>query len=483
MLTCPAMCCKKRAALGLLPLLAPALLPAQDPLPRDSGYRGVWYYNQKSQDEYVYKYSGGLGTYCAKHQPFAVYCKAIDKTFFCFGGTTRDSYRRLHHLVSYYDHKTGTVPRPVILLDKQTSDAHDNPVLSVDDQGHIWIFSTSHGRVRPSYIHKSVRPYDISAFEKITPTFERARGGRGPFDNFSYFQAWHVKDQGFACFFTRYGSPAARTSMFVTSPDGISWSRWHRLAAIDKGHYQISVVDRGVAACCFNYHPEPKGLNWRTNLYYLETRDLGKSWQNAAGQRLEVPVRQPQNPALVHEYEKEGLKVYLKDIRLDAARRPAILFITSKGYQSGPANNPRTWRLARFDGKSWAIHDITTSDNNYDMGSLFYDQVGGREEWRVIAPTGKGPQAFNPGGEVQTHVSTDGGKTWRLEAQLTERSAYNHTYVRRPVQAHPDFYAIWADGHGRKPSGSRLYFATRDGKVFLLPPRMSGAQAAPLRIR
>ena len=30
---------------------------------KDTGYRGIWYMNQPSGDEYVYKYSGGLGTY------------------------------------------------------------------------------------------------------------------------------------------------------------------------------------------------------------------------------------------------------------------------------------------------------------------------------------------------------------------------------------------------------------------------------------
>ena len=31
--------------------------------PRDTGYRGVWYANQPSGDEYRYKYSGGFATY------------------------------------------------------------------------------------------------------------------------------------------------------------------------------------------------------------------------------------------------------------------------------------------------------------------------------------------------------------------------------------------------------------------------------------
>lgn len=40
---------------------------------KDTGYRGIWYMNQPSKDAYVYKYSGGLGTYCSSHSPFAVH--------------------------------------------------------------------------------------------------------------------------------------------------------------------------------------------------------------------------------------------------------------------------------------------------------------------------------------------------------------------------------------------------------------------------
>jgi hypothetical protein len=72
---------------------------------KDTGYRGIWYMNQPSGDQYVYKYSGGLGTYCAKHKPFAVYCDKVKKTFFCYGGTTTDSNRKLLHMVSYYERR------------------------------------------------------------------------------------------------------------------------------------------------------------------------------------------------------------------------------------------------------------------------------------------------------------------------------------------------------------------------------------------
>ncbi len=61
---------------GILVTLLAAAMPvqAQEVLNNQKidGYRGIWFeLGQKS--EYGDKYSGGLGTYTAKHIPFAVY--------------------------------------------------------------------------------------------------------------------------------------------------------------------------------------------------------------------------------------------------------------------------------------------------------------------------------------------------------------------------------------------------------------------------
>jgi hypothetical protein len=459
---------------------------------KDTGYRGIWYMNQPLKNEYRFKYSGGLATYCAKHKPFAVYCEKVNKTFFCYGGTTEDSYLRhdltttgdkdaagvLLHMVSYYDHVTGRVPRPTILLDKKTKDAHDNPVIAVDDAGYLWIFSTSHGTSRPSHIHRSTEPYSIDTFERV-PATKVEDGREVPMTNFSYMQPWFVPGRGFLAFFTRYNYPAARTACFMTSRDGVHWSQWQRLAAIDEGHYQISAANEHKAGTALNYHPQGKGLNWRTNLYYLETTDAGRSWHSAGGESLTPPLTDPQNAALVHDYQKEDRLVYLKDIRFDQADRPVILFIVSKGFESGPENSPRTWTTARWTGDTWEIRPVTTSDNNYDMGSLYLEADG---TWRIIGPTEPGPQPFNPGGEMAMWTSNDQGGTWQKVRQLTGGSPFNHTYARQPVNAHDDFYAFWADGHGREPSSCSLYFCTKTGDVYRLPRRMTGQFAQPERV-
>jgi len=446
---------------------------------KDDGYRGIWYSNQPSGDEYVYKYSGGLGTYCAKHRPFAVYCRQVRKSFFCYGGTRGESCCELVHMVSFYDHDSGLVPRPTILLDKRTGDAHDNPVISVDEQGYVWIFSSSHGTARPSYIHRSVRPYDVNSFELVR-AMKLEDGREVPMTNFSYMQAWYVRGWGFVCFFTRYHYPVERTSCFMTSRDGVHWSQWRRLAAFGKGHYQISAVSDTKAGVAFNYHPEPKGLNWRTNLYYMETTDFGRSWRSVDGRRLTVPLREADNPALVYDYQREGLNVYLKDIQFDGQGRPVILYLTSRGYEAGPKNDPRQWMTAHWTGRQWQIRPAMRSDNNYDMGSLYIEPDG---LWRIIAPTQTGPQPYNSGGEMVMWISVDQGRNWRKLKQLTRGSTFNHTYARRPVDAHPGFYALWADGHGRRPSASSLYFCDKRGRVYHLPRRMQGDFARPEFLR
>jgi hypothetical protein len=438
------------------------------------GFKGIWYMNQPSNDEYVYKYSGGLAVYPANHRPFAIYAKKVNKTFFCFGGTD-DSNSTLLHNISYYDHKTGKLANPVILLDKKTTDAHDNPVISIDDKGFIWIFSTSHGIARPSYIHKSKKPYDIAAFETIKAT-ETVDGQEKPFDNFSYFQVYPIKGKGFIALFTKYNKANQRVIGFNTSKDGVKWNEWKVLAHIEEGHYQISTEQNGKVGVAFDYHPKGKGLNYRTNLQYLETSDFGKTWKNIKGETAQLPLTSSKNLAVVHDYASEKKNCYLLDVTFDPNGKPAILVISSKGYEAGPANSPRNWTLYRWKNNAWESHIVTTSDSNYDMGSIY---VESDQRLKVVGPTVDGPQAFNPGGEVAMWLSKDGGKTWEKEKQLTQNSTMNHSYVRRPMHANSAFYGIWADGHGRKPSESNLYFTTENGDVFKLPRHSSDAMITP----
>jgi hypothetical protein len=65
---------------------------------------------------------------------------------------------------------------------------------------------------------------------------------------------------------------------------------------------------------------------------------------------------------------------------------------------------------------------------------------------------------------------------------VTRGSRFNHNYVRRALGGHPEFAAFWADGDPDRFSESRLYFSDISGRrVWRLPERMSGEEAAPER--
>lgn len=435
-------------------------------LPTVDGYYGIWYANQPSGDEYAYKYSGGFATYPQQQSPVAIYAPAVRKTFFCYGGAAPGS-RRLLHLVSYYDHRTGQAPRPVVLLDKETEDAHDNPVMSLDGEGHLWIFSNAHGTARPAYIHRSRKPYDIREFDRVATM------------NFSYGHPWHHPGRGFLFLHTRY-EDKGRSLYWMTSADGRAWSAPHLLARAELGHYQITAHQGMRTASVFNLHPEPGGLNFRTNLYYLETLDLGETWRTVEGRAVDPPLRSARNAALVHDYQAEGRLVYLKEVAFGRDGRPVILYLTSAGYASGPKNDPRTWHTARWTGRAWEIREFTRSDHNYDFGALWIEPDGA---WRVIAPTDPGPQPYTTGGDMVMWLSRDQGRTWTRVRRLTAAARYNHTYARKPVNAHPDFYALWADGDTLRPSESHLYFTNREGTaVYRLPVNMKSEFARPEKV-
>ena len=425
------------------------------------GYKGIWFALGQFS-EHGDKYSGGLGTYTAKHIPLAVYVPEANKTFFVYGGTTGPEDRYLLAMASEYDHATGTVPKPTIVHDKEgVNDPHDNPSIVVDADGHVWVFVSGRGRRRMGYKYRSVEPHSVDAFEQVLE------------QEMTYPQPWLIPGKGILHCFTKY--TAGRELYWETSADGRTWTEDRKLAGMG-GHYQVSRERDGRVITAFNYHPGGN-VDKRTNLYYVETDDFGETWRTASGEVLETPLENTQNPALVRDYEAEERLVYVKDINFDEAGHPVILIVTSAHHQPGPIGDPRTWTLVRWTGSAWTFTEVTNSTHNYDMGSLYIEPDG---VWRIIAPTEAGPQPLGTGGEMVLWQSVDKGETWEKVRDITRNSPRNHAYARRPVNAHPDFCAFWADGNPDEMSVSRLYFTNQAGdQVWELPYAMEEERSAP----
>lgn len=437
-------------------LIFTLLMISADASEKADGYKGIWYYNQPSEDKYAYKYSGGLATYTAKHIPLAVYVPKAHKTFFVFGGSRGLGSKTLLIAIGYYDHKTGMVSKPTVIAEEDTTDAHCNPAMTIDNDGYIWVFAPTHGGTKDGIYYKSKFPLDIDEF--------RVAGQK----RFSYPQPWYFDGFGHMLLFTKYTD--GRELYVSDSTDGITWAPDQKIVGFG-GHYQVSWAHGRKRGTACDWHPPVGGLNARTNLYYLESSDFGRTWTNAAGKVLNVPLNSPKNDALVREYQVEHQLVYVKDLDFDERGRPVILYVLSHGFESGPKNGQRVWTTARWTGSRWDFRKVTTSDHNYDTGSLYIEKDG---TWRVIGPSAPGPQAWGTGGDVEIWTSKNQGKTWTKLRQVTNNSSYNHSHVRRPVNAHPDFYTFWADGDPFKPSESRLFFTNKTGdKVWMLPEKMT----------
>ncbi|HYW78511.1 MAG TPA: BNR-4 repeat-containing protein [Thermoguttaceae bacterium] len=449
-------------------LLLPSLIiaaPPEDAPPqnKDAGYRGIWF-TLGQVSEYGDKYSGGLGTYTAKHVPLAVYSPEAEKTFFVYGGAKKDS-RHLLAMASYYDHRTGVVPRPTIVHDKQgVNDPHDNPSIALDEQGHVWVFVSGRGRHRPGFKYRSVEPFSVDRFERISE------------EEMTYPQPWWIEGQGFLHLFTKY--TGVRELYWNISQDGRQWTEHQKLAGMG-GHYQTSNRQGERVITAFNMHPGGNP-DRRTNLYFVETRDMGRTWKTVDGTVVETPMTEPDCPALVRDYRAEGRLCYMKDIQFDTQGNPIILVVTSADHRPGPGGDPRAWTIVHWSGTDWKFHEVVRAGHNYDMGSLYVEQ---ENLWRIIGPTETGPQPLGTGGEMAVWTSRDQGRTWQKQRQITHSSERNHAYARRPVAAHDDFYAFWADGNPDQFSISRLYFTNREGTaVWRLPYEMAEEFAKPLRM-
>jgi hypothetical protein len=447
---------------GLLLSSAPAGLNAQNA--RASGYKGLW---AKSGPllEYGFKYSGGMGTFSTQHKPLAIYSPRSEKTYFVYTGTTNPDSSHLQIMLSYFDHKTRKVPRPVVIYDKMgVNDPQDNAAISIDSKGYIWIFISGRARTRPGIIFRSTVPYSIDAFEK---TYE---------GEIVFPQPWWMNDSCFMLMHTRV--TRGRELYWTSSADGKSWSPSKKLAGMG-GHHQITNVSGSKLVSVFSYLPGGNPDN-RTNIYLVQTEDFGTTWKTIDNKILTTPITEIHSEALVMDYLSEHKLVYLKDLNFDTEGNPVILALISNDYRPGPSGDPREWMVVHWRDNKWNFSKVCESLHNYDMGSLYIEG----DVWRIIAPTSQGPQKGRTGGEIDLWTSHDYGATWTRTLSVTSDSKWNNSYVRRPVNAYKEFYAFWTDGDPDKISESRLYFTDAKCKrVWVLPYEMHREYEKPQRIR
>lgn len=445
--------------------MMPPAKPTPLPIQRDHGYTGQWHSLVPRGPMVSMRLSGGLAFCPPEHQPIAAYAAAVDKTFFVYAGTSNpseqpDNNGRLRIMVSYYDHKTGTLPHPVILADNLPEGAYGCPALAIDGKGKLYVFISCLGVDLPGQILRSTKPYDLTAWEKVADM------------DFHQPQPWYVPGKGFILLFTRTSNDQPRV-FFSISPDGLTWSKPHSLATFGLAQSCISGQYRDKVGVALAYRPETMPPEARTNLYYLETSDLGKTWQVYPRNKIQLPLTNVKNAAGICDYQ-EKYRVFLRNIAFSQTGTPAILHLICHKSKMSPAQNSRMLTISRWAIREWETGAALRSDHNLDGGELVIDRM----KWYLMVPTIAGPQPKTAGGDLVRWMSEDAGRSW-YPLRLTNNSEVNHNWPRHPLNANAGMDFLWADGNTRKPSASRIYFADRQGNTYVLPTAMDADTAKP----
>ncbi|MGM0494192.1 MAG: BNR-4 repeat-containing protein [Armatimonadota bacterium] len=432
--------------------------------------RGVWYHcgaaNLLPSQGAVY--SGPMATYCAWHRPMAIYRADANRTYFVYGSAGN------RPTISFYNHTTGEWAYPVVIGENPDGDAHRNPTLLVDDEGYLYMFWGAHGH--ESFVSRSLRPHDISEWELRSALEEMGA---------TYPQPWMLREG--ELFVSYRKAPGWRCR---TSTDGAkTWSDPVDIAAFGvapeaTGAWEFAIYGATVA----EDGPYPRKVHFafsrlgggtpeeieskhlwgrRYNLYYTYSDDGGETWRRSDGDAYDVPIEEDQAQLL---YDSGTRGVWIKDIQIDPAGNPMILFLEGE-VETFHA----WWKVARVTPNGWQIVDVTGSDHMYDAGALMIFDDADIRIWGPSAPS----QPHEDGGEIEEWRSPDGGGTWTRTCQLTSGSQYSHNHVK-PVMGHRDgpgdVRAIWSYGDSRKPPETedvRLYFigdGMDEGREIPFPP-------------
>jgi hypothetical protein len=244
-------------------LAAHLSIALRDREPKLDGYRSIWYYNQPQGDEYVYKYSGGLGTYTCKHRPLAVYRPEVNKTFFCYGGTDETTARCCTWS------RTSTTP-PAPCRGRRCWSTNAPPTRTTTRSSRSTprdTSSSSPARTEPAaFVHLP---------QQTALRHRRIRADRH--DQLLLHAAVPHSGQGVP--FPADHLPGRPGQLFPNQPGRLRVDRAAAALAVrPRTLSDQRTVRDGEAGQRVQLSSAGTGLNWRTNLYYMETSDFGETW-------------------------------------------------------------------------------------------------------------------------------------------------------------------------------------------------------------
>lgn len=341
--------------------------------------------------------------------------------------------------IKEYDIKNDQWSETVLL--GQGVDNHSGPAITMDSEGYLYaVFGPHHG---PFQFRKSSKPYQIKEWEQI--------------EHFGVTATYPslICDQNDVLHITYRGGQEPWRLMYQQKPKNGDWTEPRELvhSGVEDGYTQygnpITFSADGTLHLGFHiydFHPESG-----KSVGYLKSKDGGKTWENAQGTIMEMPVN-PKSDCFIEQGPELDMRA--GSIVTDKANLPWLTVFHNE-------KNPRSSTIWHFDGQKWqSIELLDFIKEKYpDWGILYsnltIDQEGMFYMVSVIQKNDATTFWGDKSAEVILITSTDQGKTFEI-SPISKVDPTNSNWmpsVERPYTSKPIGIPSFLYTHGNRGEG------------------------------
>jgi hypothetical protein len=332
----------------------------------------------------------------------------------------------------HYDHRLNSFSEIYTIDDLQKDygiearDDHNAPSLLILPDGQILIFYAVHDANNAFFMKKSSSPEDITSWNpRVTIT------DSDTMTPYNYPQTKKLENGNIILFYRRGNFYNSDQFFKISNDNGSTWDNPKKLIDFgDDGIYSFIYLKKDYLHLAWNKSLSDNPL--RKNVYYMQSPDGGKTWQNIDGTKQTLPVNE-EDAEIV--FQSSDNPAYVWDIVADEKQKPYIVF----AHQHDPFHE---FIFTQWQNGKWISSHITNSSKLYSGGNFY---SGGA----VIDPDNN-YQVFlskkRENLEIERWSSLDNGKTWKVSEKITANSSADNFRPQLVENYSQDFRLIWASG-------------------------------------
>ncbi len=279
-------------------------------------------------------------------------------------------------------------------------DDHSAPSILVEPDKRLTVFWSGHDGSEMDY-RTTLRPEDITAWTAVQH-FQQGIPGS---DGFTYPNPVLLPDEGNTLYLFWRG--ADWSADYATRTLSGRWSPAHELIRQPGQRPYVKVDGNGgntIALAFTNGHPR----NLMTSVYYAALRG-GALW-TAGGRRIarlgHGPIA-PSRAQLVYNAQATKIGSWVWDVALPPGGRPVIVYATF------PTNRNHRYWYARFNGRRWVSHFLTSAGGTISPGTIEYEYSGGITLDHANPSIVYLSRQVKGGWQIERWSTSNGGYGWR----------------------------------------------------------------------